>query len=133
MAFSEPALTHTTPDIATGPLSRLNEIKLTRWHGAQHPTLQVITRQMEQEGLRPYAWSNGPNFRIAARSHGSTKIMYCLEGSLELLFPDINQSIVLLPGDRLELPRGLPHPPMTAPPGTASLATALSYPFSAIH
>jgi len=121
MAFSEPALTHTTPNIATGPLSRLNEIKLTRWHGAQHPTLQVIMRQMEQEGLRPYAWSNGPNFRVAARSHGSTKIMYCVEGSLELVLPEINQSIILRPGDRVELPRGVRHAAMTGPRGARCL------------
>ena len=121
MAFSDPAVTTTTPNVATGPLSRLNEIKLTRWRGAQHPTLQTITRQMEQEGLRPYAWSNGPNFRIAARSHGSTKIMYCIEGSLELLLPDINQSIVLRPGDRVELPRGVRHAAMTGPRGARCL------------
>jgi quercetin dioxygenase-like cupin family protein len=121
MAFSEPVVTTTAPNIAQGTLSRLNEIKLTRWHGAQHPTLQVITRQMEQEGLRPYSWSNGPNFRIAARSHGSTKIMYCIEGSLELVLPDINQSIVLRPGDRVELPRGVRHAAMTGPRGARCL------------
>ena len=76
---------------------------------------------MEQEGLRPYAWSNGPNFRIAARSHGSTKILYCIEGSLELLLPDINQSIVLRPGDRVELPRGVRHAAMTGPRGARCL------------
>ena len=121
MAFSDPAVTTTTPNVANGPLSRQHEIKLTRWRGAQHPTLQTITRQMEQEGLRPYAWSNGPNFRIAARSHGSTKILYCLEGSLELLLPDINQSIVLRPGDRVELPRGVRHAATTGPRGARCL------------
>src|SRR5579859_563664 len=102
MALSEPPRTSTPAHVVDGPKSRINEIMLTRWRGAQHPTLQSISRQMEQEGLRPYSWSNGPNFRIAAKTHGSTKIMYCIEGSLELVLPDLNQTIVLRPGDRVE-------------------------------
>jgi hypothetical protein len=122
MALStQPQRISTPAHIVDGPLSRLNEIKLTRWRGAQHPTLQGITRQMEQEGLRPYSWSNGPNFRIAAKSHGSTKIMYCIEGSLELVLPDLNQTIVLRPGDRVELPCGVRHAAMTGPRGARCL------------
>jgi mannose-6-phosphate isomerase-like protein (cupin superfamily) len=110
--------------IGTGSLNRIGEIKLTRWKGAQHPTLQAITKQMEVEGLRPYSWSNGPNFRIAARSHGYTKIMYVVEGSLELVITDINQSVILRPGDRLELPRGMRHSTIVGPNGVRCVESA---------
>ena|SRR5258706_11944155 len=111
-------------NLGTGPLSRVGEVKLVRWRGAQHPTLLAITQQMEAEGLRPYSWSNGPNFRIAARSHGYTKVMYCVEGSLELVIPDINQSVILRPGDRLELPAGLRHATIIGPRGARCVESA---------
>jgi mannose-6-phosphate isomerase-like protein (cupin superfamily) len=97
--------------------SLLNNIKIIRWRGGQHPTYQAITQKMQEEGLRPYTWSNGPNFRYAARSHGQNKVLYCVEGSLEVVLPDINQSIVLRPGDRVDLPRGVRHLAIIGPRG----------------
>lgn len=110
--------------IGTGTLNRISEIKLIRWRGAQHPTLSAITKQMETEGMRPYSWSNGPNFRIAARSHGYTKVMYVVEGTLELVFPDFNQSVILRPGDRLEMPRGMRHATIVGPNGVRCIESA---------
>ena len=108
----------------TGALARLNEIKVVRWRGGQHPTLQTITEKMQQEGLRPYASSNGPNSRIAARSHGYTKVMYCVEGTLELFFPDASQSLMLRAGDRVELPSGLRHATIVGSQGARCLECA---------
>ncbi len=93
------------------------EIKLIRWRGGQHPTYQAITQKMQQEGLRPYTWSNGPNFRYTPRSHGYHKVLYCVEGSVEVILPDVNQSVVLRPGDRLDLPRGVRHAAIVGPNG----------------
>ena len=72
---------------------------------------------MQQEGLRPYTWSNGPNFRHTTRSHGYNKVLYCVEGSVEVVLPDVNQSVVLRPGDRLDLPRGVRHAAIVGPGG----------------
>ena len=105
-------------------LAHLNEVKVVRWRGGQHPTFQAITQKMEQEGLRPYASSNGPNSRIAARSHGYAKVLYCVEGSLELFFPDVSQSLLLRPGDRVELPRGLRHATIVGSQGARCLECA---------
>ena len=105
-------------------LARLNEIKVVRWRGGQHPTLEGISQKMQEEGLRPYASFNGPNTRIAARSHGYTKVLYCVEGSLELFFPDVSQSLVLRPGDRVELPRGLRHATIIGSQGAQCLECA---------
>ncbi len=122
MPSSQPSVNIPVKDI--GALRRANEVKLIRWRGAHHPTFQAITRQMEQEGLRPYAWTNGPNFRVAARSHGYAKVMYCVEGSVELYLPDGNQTFVLRPGDRIEVPPGVRHAAIVGPQGVRCVESA---------
>lgn len=84
-------------------------VRLTRWTGGQHPTLSIITRQMQKEGLRPFQWENTPNSRYAVRSHGYSKIVYVIDGSLEVTFPDSNQLVTLKNGDRIEIPTGIRH------------------------
>ena len=84
-------------------------VRIKRWSGGQHPTLSVITRQMKQEGLRPYMWTNSPNHRYAVRSHGYDKIMYVVEGTVEVILPDSNQRVLLRAGDRTEIPAGVRH------------------------
>ena len=124
MGSNEAFFNQPLKNMGTGPLNRTKEVRLTRWRGAQHPSLVAITQQMEAEGLRPYSWTNGPNFRIAVRSHGYTKVMYCVEGSLELVLPDLNQNVVLRPGDRLELPSGLRHATIIGPCGARCVESA---------
>ena len=84
----------------------VTSIALTRWSGAQHPTQQAVMARMQAEGLKPYLTNYGPNARDAVRSHGYGKVLYCVEGSIEISLPDLRQTIVLKAGDRLELPRG---------------------------
>ncbi|MCK6578598.1 MAG: cupin [Anaerolineae bacterium] len=84
-------------------------VRVVRWTGGQHPTLSNITRQMQHEGLRPYAWDNRPNYRYAVRSHGFSKIMYVVDGMLEITLPDSNQRVRLRAGDRIEIPAGIRH------------------------
>lgn len=83
------------------------QVRIVRWHGGQHPTLDNITRLMKDEGLRPYMWVNTPNFRYAVRSHGYDKTLYCVTGSLEISFPETKQRVILKAGDRIDMPRGL--------------------------
>ena len=85
----------------------ISSVKVIRWRGGQHPTYQAITAKMEQEGLRPYAAAHGPNSRFGACSYSAGKVLYCAEGSIEIILPDLNQTAVLRPGDRLEMPRGV--------------------------
>lgn len=84
-------------------------VRVTRWSGGQHPTLSTITRYMQKEGLRPYEWDNSPNHRYAVRSHGYTKVMYVVEGTLEITLPDSNQRVRLRAGDRVDIPAGVRH------------------------
>ena len=84
-------------------------VRVIRWTGGHHPTLSVITRQMQKEGLRPYVWDNTPNYRYAVRTHGYNKVMYVVEGNIEVSLPDSNQRVKLRAGDRVEIPAGVRH------------------------
>jgi quercetin dioxygenase-like cupin family protein len=85
------------------------EIRVTRWNGGQNPTLSSISRLMQKEGLRPYVWENAPNYRYPIRSHGFSKTLYVVEGTLEVNFPDTRQSVRLRAGDRIDIPSGIHH------------------------
>jgi quercetin dioxygenase-like cupin family protein len=94
-----------------------HQVRITWWRGGQHPTLENITRRMAEEGLRPYMWANTPNFRYPIRSHGYDKTLYCVQGSLEITFPETKQRIVLRAGDRIDLPHGVRYSAIIGPSG----------------
>lgn len=95
----------------------VNQVRVTRWHGGQHPTLDKILRQMTAENLRPYVWNNSPNFRYSVRSHGYDKVLYCVQGSLEITFPQNKQRVTLNSGDRIDMPRGVRYGTIVGPSG----------------
>lgn len=72
---------------------------------------------MRDERLRPYVWSNTPNYRYPVRSHGYDKTLYCVQGALEIVFPDARQRVTLRPGDRIDLPRGVRYGAIVGPAG----------------
>jgi quercetin dioxygenase-like cupin family protein len=100
-------------------------VQVVNWTGAQHPTLSTITRLLEKENLRPYKWSNTPNYRYAVRSHNANKIVYVVEGSIEVQLPDYNQLLKLRPGDRLNIPAGVRHSITVGPSGAHCVECAI--------
>jgi len=105
-------------------VSTLSPVGITRWRGGQHPTLEKITRQLEQEGLRPYAWTGAPNCRKAACSHGSDKTLYCVHGSLEIEFPGSNTRVTLTSGDRIDVRGGVRYSIVVGPAGAQAIEAA---------
>ncbi len=93
------------------------QVRVVRWRGGQHPTLDNITRRMRDEGLRPYVWVNAPNFRYPPRSHGYDKTLYCVQGSLEVMFPETKQRVMLRSGDRIDMPHGVRYSAIIGPNG----------------
>jgi quercetin dioxygenase-like cupin family protein len=81
---------------------------------------------MQKEGLRPYVWNNTPNQRYAVRSHGYTKVMYLVEGSMEVTLPDSNQRVKLRAGDRVEIPAGVRHAAVVGSAGAKCVEAAIS-------
>jgi hypothetical protein len=106
-------------------ISVTESAKVTRWRGGQHPSLPLIAQQMSREGLRPYRWSNDPNFRYPTRSHTYAKVLYCVQGSLDIILPDEAALITLYPGDRLELARGIRHAQIVGPNGAQCLESEM--------
>ena len=84
-------------------------VRITRWQGGQHPSLPAITQIMQDEGLRPYMWINAANHRYAVRTHGYDKVLYVVEGAVDVTLPDSNQQVHLRRGDRIDIPAGVRH------------------------
>lgn len=84
-------------------------VRFLRWPGPQHPTLANITRQLQQEGYRPYSWNATPNHRYAVCCHGYAKVIYVITGMVEFTFPETNEMVKLRAGDRIEIPAGVRH------------------------
>jgi quercetin dioxygenase-like cupin family protein len=102
-----------------------DNVRVVRWHGGQHPTVSLITRLMKKEGLRPYMWRNAPNHRYAVRSHGYTKVLYVVDGTLELILPDSNQRVTLRSGDRTDIPAGIRHGAIVGKAGAQCVEASL--------
>ncbi len=104
---------------------RQETVSVRRWEGGQHPTLNVITRMMESEGLRPYMWMNNPNHRYGVRSHGYAKVLYVVDGVLEIVLPETNEQIRLRGGDRVEIPAGVRHGTIVGNTGARCVEAAI--------
>lgn len=65
--------------------------------------------RLRAEGLDPGSWGNGPGDRYAPHEHGYDKVIVVTAGSITFGLPGSRASIVLSPGDRLELPAGTEH------------------------
>lgn len=64
---------------------------------------------MADEGLAPYAWSNGAGDTYAAHMHGYNKVIYVVRGSITFGLPEFGQELRMKAGDRLDLPAGVLH------------------------
>ncbi|MCL4273641.1 MAG: hypothetical protein KJZ77_07190 [Anaerolineales bacterium] len=86
-----------------------NPPRVTPWAGSTAPTESALRQLMADEGLAPYAWSNGPFDTYSAHSHGYDKVIYVVRGSITFGLPELGQSLTLKAGDRLDLPAGVVH------------------------
>lgn len=85
------------------------QVTITRWRGSQHPTMSSIIAAMKAENLRPYMWTNMPNHRYAVRSHNYDKVLFVVDGVVEIMLPDSNERAKLRAGDRIDIPAGVRH------------------------
>ena len=72
----------------------------------QPPDRDRIEARYAEEGLRPYAWSNGPGDRYGWHTHGHTKILYCVRAASSSTRARRPRA---QPGDRLEVDPGTEH------------------------
>jgi len=98
-----------------------DSVKVTPWPNEDVPSRGELQRLMADEGLSPYAWSNGPMDVYAAHSHGYNKVIYVVSGSITFGLPDLERNVTLFPGDRLDLPKGTVHDALVGKDGVVCL------------
>lgn len=87
-------------------------MQVVRWQEATAPREQELRRRMQEQGLSPYSWSNGPGDTYAVHSHGYEKVLYCVRGFIRFVLPDQPEgfrNIDLAPGDCMILSPGVRH------------------------
>jgi quercetin dioxygenase-like cupin family protein len=95
--------------------------QVTEWPGAKPATEAAIQAELAGEGLRAYAWSNGPSDRYAAHRHSYAKVIYVVRGSITFGLPDSGEALLLTEGDRLDLPAHTSHDALVGSEGVTCL------------
>jgi mannose-6-phosphate isomerase-like protein (cupin superfamily) len=77
---------------------------------AERPDMgsELVTR-LRAEGLDAGSWSNGPHDRYGTHDHSYDKVLVVETGSVRFSLPDLDRSVELAIGDRLDLPAGTRH------------------------
>ena len=66
---------------------------IMRWQESTPPQEHELRARMQQQGLSPYSWSNGPYDTYAVHSHSYEKVLYCVRGSIRFTLPDQPEGI----------------------------------------
>ena len=80
-----------------------------KWDGPEPPSEAWLRSQLRDEGLSPYAWSNGAGDVYDTHQHSYHKVIYVVRGTISFGLPDEDRQVTLGAGDRLELPAGTKH------------------------
>jgi len=99
----------------------VTELVHLTWRDADVPTAATVDRRLREEGVEPYAWSNGPGDRYGAHVHGYTKLLMCAAGSITFRIGDAGEEVDLRPGEGFVLPAGTPHAAVVGPAGCTCL------------
>jgi hypothetical protein len=81
------------------------------------PSVETVARFLQEAGVDPIAWSNGPGDRYAPHVHSYTKLLMCAAGSITFLVGDDQSPIALTPGRGFVLPPGTRHAAVVGPEG----------------
>jgi quercetin dioxygenase-like cupin family protein len=104
------------------PLMRPDSVlRRLAWASAEPPSVETVTQRLRDEGVEPYAWSNGPGDQYAVHQHGYTKLLMCTAGSITFLVGPSSAPIELRAGDGFVLPAGTPHAARVGPAGCTCL------------
>jgi uncharacterized protein YjlB len=93
------------------------------YHASAMSDSSALRARLNDEGLDPGAWSNGPGDAYARHQHGYDKVIVVAAGSVSFGLAD--RAIELATGDRLELPAGTEHDAQVGPSGVSCLEAHL--------
>jgi uncharacterized protein YjlB len=105
------------------------QVQVISWRETTPPQEQALRERMRQEGLSPYAWSNGPGDYYAVHSHSYQKVLCCVRGSIRFIIhgpsgTEIIDNIDLSAGDCMILPAGVRHSAQVGAQGVTCLEAA---------
>ena len=84
-------------------------IVIDRWDGAEPPTALELEQRLRAEGLRPCRFVDPPGKVYPPHRHQAREVRWLLCGKLRIRFEGDEGTVVLGPGDRIDLPAGLLH------------------------
>ena len=91
--------------------------------GTGGPSVEkAVEARFEEEGLKPYAWGNGPGDEYGWHSHSYHKVLYCVSGSI--VFHTGDGDFELKAGDRLDVEAGTGHSATVGPDGVKCMEAA---------
>ena len=102
----------------------MQEMQIIRWQETSAPQESTLRTRMQQEGLSPHSWSNGPGDIYAVHSHTYEKVLYCVRGSIRFDMLGSGDSVDLTPGDCLILAAHTPHSAVVGTRGVTCIEAA---------
>ncbi|MFP3854693.1 MAG: cupin domain-containing protein [Anaerolineales bacterium] len=82
-------------------------------------------QDLENSGHSFYRWSNAPGDTYQAHEHSYHKVIIVERGSITFHLPEVDESVTLAEGDRLDLPAGVLHSAEVGSSGVACLESHL--------
>ncbi|MCS6835370.1 MAG: cupin domain-containing protein, partial [Anaerolineae bacterium] len=87
------------------------------WQHAFPPSAPNIMKVMREQKLRPYLWTKQGNHRFPATTHNYAKVIYVVEGTVEVYLTESNKLATLRVGDSITLAAGLKYALWLGPRG----------------
>jgi uncharacterized protein YjlB len=103
------------------------QAQVITWRETDVPQEQDLRKRMQQQGLSPYCWSNGPGDYYAVHSHSYEKVLYCVRGTIRFTLhgqSNTTEDLDLAPGDCMVLPAGIRHSAQVGSQGVTCLEAA---------
>jgi quercetin dioxygenase-like cupin family protein len=105
-------------------MTDLDEVRVLR--SPEKPAdLEELARKIERRASSSYRWSNQAGDEYQAHRHVFHKVLLVERGSITFHLPELDSSIELKVGDRLELPAGILHAAIVGNKGVACLEAHL--------
>lgn len=90
-------------------------LEVIRWNESVKPREGSLRRRLEDEGFAAVRWRDDAGAQYQPHAHDHDESLWVIRG--EITFGVEGASYTLLPGDRLQLPKGTPHRAFTGAEG----------------